>query len=121
MTAAFEDPARQRDRVCDARDGGDRAALEPVALHDRGVHLDRAIDGENRAAARVEAGMVFQGPDGALDRVEGGAAAGQHLPARLRRGPHTVPKLVRRIRQVGAGPAVDDDRRNARRRNTAGG
>jgi len=121
VTARLEDSARQRDRVRDTRDRGDRAALEPVAFHDRRVHLDGAVVGEDRAAARVEAGMILEHADGALDRVEGGAALGENLPAGQRRGSHTLPKLVRRVRQIGAGAAVDDDRWNARCGNTVGG
>src|SRR5206468_4401930 len=54
VTARLEDAPGEGDRVRDAGDGRNGAALEAVTFHDRRVQLDRAVSGEDRAAARVE-------------------------------------------------------------------
>ena len=57
-----------------AVDAGDRAGIAAPPVHDRGVHLDPALIGEDRAAAGVEMGIVLEHPHRRLDRVERGAA-----------------------------------------------
>ena len=71
--------------------GRDGPALEAVAFHDRGVHLDRAVSVQDRAAARVEARVVLERAHGALDRVERGAALrrARAIPP-ARGGTHTL-------------------------------
>src|SRR6185436_15959325 len=93
VAARLEDAPGDGDGVRDADQGRDGPALEPVALHDRRIHLDRAVSVQDRAAARVEARVVLERAHGALDRVERGATLRQHAPSRQHGGPHTLAEL----------------------------
>jgi hypothetical protein len=116
VAAVIEDPAGERHGIGDAGDGAHGAAAEPIPHHDRGVQLHGGVGGEDRAAAGVEAGMILQGPDRGLDRLERAAAGGQQPPAGQRRGLHPGPQLLAAFARVGPGAAVDDDGRHARPR-----
>jgi hypothetical protein len=113
VLAVLQHAARQGDRIGDPVDAGHGAAREAVAFHDRGVHLDRARIGQDGAAPGVEAGMVFQRPDGGLDRVERSPVGGQHAPARPHRRPYPFAQLLEPLARIGARPAVDDQCRDA--------
>src|SRR4030095_13445210 len=60
VAARLEDAPGGGDRVRDADQGRDGPALEAVAFHDRGVHLDRAVSVQDRAAARAAAWVVLE-------------------------------------------------------------
>src|SRR6059036_3251933 len=117
----LEEAARERDRIRDARDGRDGAALEVIAFHDRCVHFDRAVAGENRAATRVEARVVLERAHRAFHGVQRRAARREDAPAGHRGGAHALPKLVTAVGRIRAGAAVNDDRGHARRRGPVSG
>ena len=78
-------PAGQADRIAGRGDAADRAGIAIGAVHDRGVHLDPALIGEDRAAPGVEMGVVLEHAHRRLDRVDRAAAARQDLGAPLQR------------------------------------
>ena len=120
MAARLEDAPGEGDRVRDAGDGRNGAALEAVTFHDRRVQLDRAVSGEDRAAARVETRIVLEHAHRALDRVERGTAGREHPPSGQRGGAHARTELVA-LGRIRAGAAVDDDGGYASRRGALGG
>jgi hypothetical protein len=60
---------------------GHGAASKVAAVHDRGVQLMLAAVVEGGAAAGVELGGVLECGNDALDDVEAGVAAGEHIAA----------------------------------------
>src|SRR5216117_2047451 len=79
------------------------AAVEPVAFHDRGVHLDRAGGGEHGAAPGIEAGVILERAHRALDSIERGPTLTEHLPAFEDGGPDAFAELVPRLPGIGTG------------------
>src|SRR6266508_3307370 len=116
-----EDAAHECDRIRDARDGRDGTALEMIAFHDRCVHFDRAVAGENRAATRVEARVVLERAHRAFHGVQRRAAGREDVPAGHGGGAHAPPELVTSFGRIRAGAAVNDDRGHARRRGPVSG
>jgi len=110
VLAVVQHAAGERDRVDDAADAGDGAAVEAIAFHERGVHLDGAGRRQHGAVAGVEAGVIFEHTHGGLDGVERAAVLGQHAPAGQHRRPHAGPQLVTALGGVGAGTTVHDER-----------
>src|SRR5437764_1277539 len=62
-----------------------RMKYSPAPVHDRSVHLDPALRGEDRAAAGVEMGIVLEHQDRRLDGVERRAAAREERRAGIER------------------------------------
>jgi hypothetical protein len=79
----FKNESGGADGVAEAFDAGDAAGFHATAIHEKGVKLDAAVGGEEAAAAGIEGGVIFEGCDGGLDGVEGGAAQGKDGVARL--------------------------------------
>ena len=115
VAAGVEDMARERDGIGDARDRRDGAALQPVPLHDRRVHLDHPVTVEDRAASGVELRVVLERAHGGLDGVERGATRREDPPAGEGRRAHAPAKLLAPLARVGAGAAVNDERGHPRR------
>jgi hypothetical protein len=112
MAARLEHPACERDRVGDATHGRDGTAVEPVAFHDRGVHLDGALAGQDGASTGIEPRMVLERTHGGLDGVERTAARGEHAPSRSHCCAHAPPQLLASVVRVRTRTAVHDDRRH---------
>ena len=113
VRALLHHPAGEADRVARRCDTGDRAGVAVAAVHDRGVHLDAPVIGEDRTAPRVEMRIVLEHPDRRLDRVQRGAAARQDRRACVERAvQRRADRLVLGRRHSRAldhpGPAMDD-------------
>jgi hypothetical protein len=112
--------AGKRDCVARRRDRGHRAGAPVVAAHERGVHLDRSVGGENRAAARVELRCVLERLDGLLRGVQGGPAVAQDRVGALDRGAQRVVVVLlagdRIAARVAAAAVYDDRAHSASRR-----
>lgn len=112
VVGVLQDASRQRHRMRHARDAGHRADGAGTAVHDGRVHLHAAVGREHRAPARVEAGVRFEGHDGAHHGLERRAAVREHGVARAQRGREAGPQGRLRVAvepRPGepAGPAVD--------------
>jgi hypothetical protein len=103
----FQDETRQRHRVAYGRDAGDGAVREPVALHDGGVHLNRAIGGEGGAAPGVESRVVLERAHGGLDRRHRSASPVENGPARREGVAYTRAQLLVAELGIRAGAAVN--------------
>ena len=69
-----------------ARHSCHRPSIAVASVHDSGVHLDHAVEGQCRAAPGIERRRVFQYPNCCLDRVERRTAGGENRLARVERG-----------------------------------
>ena len=94
-------------------DAGHRPVLERVPFHDRGVHLHRAVGGEDGAPARVEARIVFHGAHRGLHRVDGAASLLQADPARGHGIADALTQLLTPEGGIGARAPVNEERRHA--------
>ena len=105
----IEEVAREAHGVAQQRDLGHRPRA-PVGAHEARVEPRDAVGLEIRAGAGVQERLVLEGPHRGLDRVEGRAPAGEHLPPGVRRA------LARRVPRVfltgrrRAAASVHDDR-----------
>ena len=81
----LEHATRQADGVTHTCHRGRGAGAQQLALHDRGVELDRAGLIQMRTVASVERRIVFQDPHRGLDHIKGGLAGLQPLPTGLQR------------------------------------
>ena len=70
----FHDQARELDRIANVFHVRDRAGLERLALHDRGIELVRAFVREDGAFTGVEERVVLERADGRFHRVEAAPA-----------------------------------------------
>jgi hypothetical protein len=113
MTVGVEDAAGQGDRMSHVGDAGDRAVAEGVPLHDRGVHLHRAVGGEDGAPARVEARIVLHGAHRGLDGIDGAAPILQADPPRGHGIADALTQVVAAGGGIGARSPVDEERRHA--------
>ena len=112
MPAVVEDAPGEGDRVADVGHARDGAVPEVIALHDGRIHLHGAGGGQDGAPAGIETRVVLQDAHGSFDGVEGGAASLEHEPAGVHGAGDAVSQLVGSIVGIGAGPAVDDQRRD---------
>ena len=94
-------------------DAGHRAVLERVPFHDRGVHLHRAVRGEDGAPARVEARIVLHGAHRGLHRVDGAASLLQAGPARAHGIADALTQLLASEVGIGARSPVNEERGHA--------
>src|SRR4030095_1830974 len=53
---------READRIAGRGHAGDGAGISVAAVHDRRIHLDRALIGEDRTAPGIEMGIVLERP-----------------------------------------------------------
>jgi hypothetical protein len=108
MRTLAENLAGGADGVGNAFDAANASGAERVAVHDKGVELNFAVEVEEAAATSVERLVVFHDDDGFFDRVEGRSAAFEDAPSRSSSVTDAVEVSVRYV--VGHGPsaAVDD-------------
>jgi hypothetical protein len=112
VVAVAQDRAGGADRVADALHARHGADVARRALHHRGVELDAAVARQRGAPPGVEHRVVLEHHDGGLDRVQRGAAAGEHGVARLDRGgrARAHPGDPVGVRGDAPGAPVHDDR-----------
>ena len=81
VIALVHDQPRHVNGVRHPADACHRADAQIAAIHQPGVHLDRACAGQARTTAGIERGQIFQQHDRRLRGVERGGAQGQHFVA----------------------------------------
>ena len=126
MPRLLHHPPRELDRIPHVPHGSDRAGAHLPAVHDRRVELGRAVAGQRRAVAGVEARIVLEQVDRRGDRIQCAAAALEQRKARvegrLEAGAVAPLVLGRELRsRRGSGAAVDRERVPGRARGILSG
>jgi len=80
-----------------------------LTFHERGIHLDRALDRQHRADPSIEGGIIFEHGDCFDDSIECRLIRNQHCPTRVD-GVQEARMLARRVpRLCTPGPSMHYD------------
>ena len=104
-----QDLRRDKDRIFDIPDAGDRADIKRSAAHEGGVHFHLAIIPARRTFSRVEGRVVFQRENRLDDGVERAPSALQDFRANLQSSCNAAAVLLFLRCRHFFGPAVGDD------------